>query len=574
MRRSKFMKKVSILIKNEDLNDLTQVLYDLKLIEFFESTYDELQSLNRVNIDSESEELVALRSAITQLKPFFTKMEGAYITNSIPQIYNLLSKKYELEQQLIQAKDAKLREIVKKHLRITPRNIDLGIVGYVEENKYSLLDEFKKKNKGTRIFPHDGRIYFYSLEKPKFAFKEYFIPQESNRKYSVRKTQDELKYIKQKLTILANSNLRHLQAQELKLSKELEIERSKEYFKSSKHHIVIEGFVPADELHTLEIAMQRELANSYHLESQDAHPDEAPVLLSNKGVFKGIEKLVSFYSLPKYREIDPSILMVFLFPLFFGFILGDVGYGVLSLLFFTYLKYKLPNLKDIMSVLQLSAISSIFFGALYGEYFGYEPYLFAFEFHRVNYPEALLTIAFVFALCHINLGLIIGIINTVKYSIKKVFTDYISWMILQMGAAFIYLSTITDVVLYMYLGIGSILVTVALLYYGHGILGIIEIPTLFTNFLSYARLMAIGISSVVIAVLINTITFPMILEGGIISSIIGIFLITTLHIGNAVLGNFESFLQSLRLHYVEFFSKFYEGGGREFRPFGAKVEED
>lgn len=262
--------------------------------------------------------------------------------------------------------------------------------------------------------------------------------------------------------------------------------------------------------------------------------------------------------------------MMILFPIFFGFILGDVGYGTLSLIFFTILKFKFPDFKNILSVMQISAISSILFGVLYGEYFGYEPHLFAFEFHRVNYPENLLLIALIFGLFHINLGLLVGIINSIQRSLKEVFSDYVSWIILQIGISLIYLSNILGNDVLFYLGILGIITTIALLYMGHGILGVIEIPGLFTNILSYARLMAIGLSSVVIAVLINQMTFPLIFGGGIISTIIGILMITTLHIANTVLGNFESFLQSLRLHYVEFFSKFYEGGGKEFEPFGLK----
>jgi len=108
---------------------------------------------------------------------------------------------------------------------------------------------------------------------------------------------------------------------------------------------------------------------------------------------------------------------------------------------------------------------------------------------------------------------------------------------------------------------------------GHGFIGIIEIPSFFTNILSYARLMAVGLSSIAIAVLVNEYTLVLFSKGA-IGIFAGVLLFTFGHIFNIVLGNFESFLHTLRLHYVEFFTKFYTGGGREFVPFGQKIREE
>lgn len=572
MRRSKLMKNVSILIKKEDLENLTYALYDLQLIEFFETKLESLEPLDRTSIDKETQELVLLRSAITRIKPYFTNLEGGFSKDAINIIFETLKEKQELEQKIIQAKDYKLREKVRRQLHITNRNIQTGVIGYVDETKENVLNSFKKENKLVKMFKFKERMFFYSPVTPQFKYKEYFIPNNTLERESIKELEKELDFINQKLTKLANSNLRHLQSLELKLSKEVEVEQSKENFKSSIHHVLIQGFVPSDKIYYLEIGLQKELADSYKIEVEDANYNEAPVQLPNKGIIKAFEDLLSFYSFPKYREFDPSIIMVLFFPLFYGFILGDFGYGLVTFLIFSVLKSKFSDMKNMFSVMQLSSISSMFFGIIYGEYFGFEPELFAFEFHRANYPETLLIIALVFGLIHINLGFLIGILNHIKSSIKKVFCDYVSWMILQIGVGFIYLSTVFNIDLLFYLGFALIGITAILLYIGHGFQGVIEIPTLFTNILSYARLMAVGLSSIAIAVLVNEFSVPMI-QGGVVSAIFGIILITTGHLFNIALGNFESFLQSLRLHYVEFFSKFYEGGGREFKPFGIKNQE-
>lgn len=574
MRKSYVMKKVSILTYKERIGTISDLLYDLKLIEFFESKYSNLNSIDKSDVETESEELITLRSAISQIKPYFTHMSGAYSNESIEKIHSLIHKKQEIEQKLIQAKDFKLRERVKKNLKLTSKEIEQGFVGYVDKNNESNLLEYKKENRKTKVFEFNERVYFYTNEKPTFSYKEYFIPLNLSKQYSQKELEAELKYVHNELTILANANLRHLQAQELKLSKEVEVERAKEYFKESKKFIVIEGFVPSHKIHELDIALQQKLADSYEIEIEEVkEEDDTPVMLPNKGFMKSFEELTSFYSFPKYREIDPSLLMLIFFPIFFGFILGDFGYGLVTFLIFSLLKFKLPDMKSIFSVMQISSISSMFFGVLYGEYFGFEPKLLPFEFHRAEHPETLLLIAIIFGLVHINLGFVIGIINSINKSIKKVFCDYISWMILQLGVLALYFGYTSQIDTLIYLGYAGVLITIILLYMGHGIQGVIEIPTLFTNVMSYARLMAVGLSSIAIAVLVNDFSVPL-LQGGVVSIIFGVLLITIGHLFNIALGNFESFLQSLRLHYVEFFSKFYEGGGREFKPFGAKIKEE
>ena len=571
MRRSKIMKKVSLLIKAENLEVATHTLYDLKLIQFFATEYDKLDELSLKELHTEAKELVELRTAITQLKPYFKDMEGAYSKDCIQKTKELAQQEKKLSQQLIQVKDIQTRKKVRLGLRLTSYNIRNGVIGYVDLGNKKLIEDYSKENRKVKQYTYGSRTYFYSNEEPIFTFKEYFIPQEIQEIASKETLQKEYNYVVSQLKLLANANLRHLQAQELKLSKEIEVEQSKEQFKQSKRHVILQGYVPQDQLHHLEISLQSHLADKYTLDIEDIKGDDAPVLLPNKGIVKSFESLLEMYSLPRYREIDPSILMVLFFPIFFGFVLGDFGYGLTAFIAFSIAKMYLPQIKHMISVMQLSAVSSMIFGIWYGEYFGFEPKLFAWEFHRSHDPNTLLLIAVAFGILHINLGLVIGIINHFK-NLKKVFCDYISWMILQIAVLFFYIGSQTGVI-YNYIGFILLGVTILLLYKGHGIGGIIELPSLFTNILSYARLMAVGLSSIVIAVLVNEFSVPLI-QGGPISAIFGILIFTLGHVFNIILGSFEGFLHTLRLHYVEFFTKFYEGGGEEFKPFGKKIQNE
>ena len=99
----------------------------------------------------------------------------------------------------------------------------------------------------------------------------------------------------------------------------------------------------------------------------------------------------------------------------------------------------------------------------------------------------------------------------------------------------------------------------------------IEIPSIFSNVVSYARIMAVGLASIFLAILVNE-TVASMVQKGFLFALLGILLAIVGHAFNTALGIFSSFLHSIRLHYVEFFTKFYKGGGREYSPFGLKKE--
>ena len=118
----------------------------------------------------------------------------------------------------------------------------------------------------------------------------------------------------------------------------------------------------------------------------------------------------------------------------------------------------------------------------------------------------------------------------------------------------------------MLVGVALIAIGLPLLLWGGGIQGAVEIMGTVGNIMSYARIMAIGMASVMLAVVANE------LAGAVGSLLIGALVAVLLHLMNLVMGMFSPFIQSTRLHLVEFNSKFYEGGGRAYRPFGYRPE--
>jgi len=297
------------------------------------------------------------------------------------------------------------------------------------------------------------------------------------------------------------------------------------------------------------------------------------VKLKNPGPVRPFEFFMDLYTMPTYRELDPTFLVFLTFPLLFGFMLGDFGYGLVTLVLFIALKKKMPKAKNFFNILIFASIATIFFGLLFGEFFGFEeighfklPHIIS----RSHQVTELLYLAVAVGVIHINIGLIAGFYNELKsHGFMAALYAKGGWIVLQIGVALLALSYLKIIALPIYTGIIFFVLSLLMLLKGEGIRGLIELPGIFSNILSYARLMAIGLSSVKLAEVINESATEMFHGGGFLI-LTGILLLLVGHIVNIGLGLLGSFLHSLRLHYVEFFTKFFHGGAKKFKPFGAK----
>ena len=337
------------------------------------------------------------------------------------------------------------------------------------------------------------------------------------------------------------------------------------------------------------------------------HDSNPPTLLENPRLIKNFEFLLNLYSLPKHSEIDPTMLMFFTFPLFFGIMLGDVGYGLISLALFLFVKHKLPkDTKPLLNIMLYAAVVSVLFGFAFGEYLGFEhvsvetgetlcgigiclPHH-EIEVHGVtetvaDFPRllnrlhgeaqvfgftvpAVLVIGAILGLLHLNLGLFLGFLNGWHHQgFLHGLREKAGWWMLQIAVA-LFAAPAFGYAIPMWTGIVALIAAAALLYLGEGIQGLIEMPALLSNTLSYMRLGAVGLASVGLAMVVNEQFFLPMVEAGGISILFGILIMILGHAINLLLGIIGPFLHALRLHYVEFFTKFYQGGGMPYRPFG------
>ena len=222
-------------------------------------------------------------------------------------------------------------------------------------------------------------------------------------------------------------------------------------FAVTNNTFVINGWVPKDSLEDVKFELNRKTQEKvYILEQEATYKDKVPVKLKNPNVAKPFEFLMNLYALPNYKEIDPTFFTFLTFPLLFGFMLGDFGYGLTTLVVFYLLKKKFPKLESLLNILIFSSIATIFFGLLFGEFFGLEQ-IFGRELPRIlsrsHQIMLLFYVAIAIGVVHINLGIIIGFINELSHGFFKAMNEKLSWIILQAGVALLALSYLGKILL-------------------------------------------------------------------------------------------------------------------------------
>jgi V/A-type H+-transporting ATPase subunit I len=386
---------------------------------------------------------------------------------------------------------------------------------------------------------------------------------------------------------------------------------------------------------------------------------DPPVVQNNPGGVKPFESLVEIINRPKYSELDPTVILFLTFPLFFGFMIGDVGYGLLytGLGFWLMRSFDSDVVKSLGGIAAWAGGFTTLFGFLYGELFGLPLYQLypsgappihkGLQPHYVYYAYAWLLLSGIAGVAHIVVGRLFDFVNNLEHGVGEAFLESFSWIIATVGLwgwvftrtatnakpnfmwevfategatnpvtgevienvavplgfqgfPFIELFTIPGLGLVMdptllLLIVGLVMVAVA-----EGAIGIIEsITETFGHVVSYTRIAAVLLAKAGMALAVNLLVFGATLSEGefhfiffmdeaadpeaivfsglvngegavmlLVGALAGLVVLVLGHLLVLVLGITSAGLQGIRLEYVEFFGKFYEGGGKSYLPFG------
>ena len=422
----------------------------------------------------------------------------------------------------------------------------------------------------------------------------------------------EVEGINQQLANLKEIHSSFLLAADELLTADVEQAEAPLRFAVTDQAFVAEGWAPTAEVAAITLALERATKGQVHVEELEVNYDEesVPVEYNNPSFSHPTELLMDVYSRPNYREVDPTLLVSIVFPLFFGIILGDVGYGLvllaLSFLLRKYLAGEGGNL--LLDNLRNAAISSTIFGLIYSEIFGFalpwKPLIFSRHLNiggesHGHGPDAvpMLIIAIWIGILHITLGRLISLVNHSRMDHGKHRTQamiaQVGWLAFMWGILIVIWSKFpiplmpdlgavgAPIVLGLNIAalFGVVLILIGIIGIGQeNALELMELPTIISHVLSYARLLAVGLSSVAIAMVVNYIALGMFINPslenltpvGIVLIVVGIVVLLLGHTVNTALGILGGGLNSIRLHYVEFFTKFYKGGGKKYNPFGMK----
>jgi len=352
---------------------------------------------------------------------------------------------------------------------------------------------------------------------------------------------------------------------------------------------MLEGWTPAERMP--DIVSLCEKYGAYLIEEDPKPDEEPPIKLKNHKLVEPFETVTEMYSLPIYRGIDPDFLIAPFYFVFFGVMLSDAGYGLLLALgcFFALKKMNLRgSLRKMVKMFMFGGISTVVWGLLFGSFFGDAVGVISQTFFSgsialkpiwfdpVSDPITLLVVSFIMGYIHIMVGL-----GTKMYLLIRD-KDYVSavcdigfWMILLIGLPlFLVNSTVAAVI--------SIIGALGLVFtqgrnkkgiFGKvigGVGSLYGITGYFSDLLSYSRILALGLSAGVIGSVFNKLGSL----GGknIIGVILFIVIFTLGHLLNLALSTLSAYVHTSRLQFIEFFSKFYESGGRAFNELGVHGE--
>ncbi len=366
------------------------------------------------------------------------------------------------------------------------------------------------------------------------------------------------------------------------LASEIERERSIEKLGETGTAFALEGWVVKNDRERVQKALLEVAPESYIVFSEPQEGDNPPSVMKNKKIFEPFEMVTEMYSLPAPGGFDPNVIMSIFYFLLFGMMIGDAAYGaILSLGAWIVLKLKKPTgtFRKVVKIVFYCGFSTIIWGLIFGTVFAIPSISKMALIDPIGQAMTLLVLCLAVGVVHIMSGLAVGAYILFKRGeILAAIFDKISWIIILLGGVFVALGGVLGTIGGYMAGGGLLLVFLTngrsrkgiFRKFVGGFSGFYASTGYISDILSYCRLFGMGLATGVIAMVFNTIAA--LFFGSWYGYIIGGIILIVGHVFNIGINALGAFVHTARLQFIEFYGKFYEGGGHPFAPLGVKTK--
>ena len=648
------MQRVGVVGSREERQHVVSILHDLGVVQI-EPLSEETAALLRADAEAAaskevSEELLRVRSLMsalpatkaTERKGFSSTKEVMEASKSIKIDSEVASLKQSEERLKSRIDELKAREALVRSLEFI--DADLGVLNLESADSFfaSLpADAFGQLSSslasipGVMVQSAGGDPVRVVVIVPKVALEKFgsivqaanvrlervppmtgaapkvLASLEANRKMA----ESELAKVADGLKALSDKYYGVLSSVEEQLHIEARIYEVINHFGFTETSFVMEGWVPRKSEAALKDALALHSRSTVVFDIPSA--SRPPTLMETPKRLRFFESFVRFYSLPQSNEFDPTVIFAFTFPVFFGLMFGDVGYGLVilgvslwiirrvehpggktlvpaALRRFARNIFKPAQFRKLAMAMVPGSIIGIVFGFIFNAYFGFHfnQYLYSYlnSTFSLNLPKSLVTngaildpisssglktlllLSGYIGLFEVSMGLVMGMVNKYWEGETRHIFGKLGWLFEAWGIALIGLTVLhhgdvnplSNTLAGGYIGlVGAGMVLIA---YGEGGQALIELPSIVSHILSYTRLVGILLASVALALVVDTL-FLGDISSGPAYAVMGVVILVMGQLFNLILALFEPGIQGARLIYVEFFSKFYHGQGRMFTPF-------